>query len=519
MPQDPTAGVPMGPRRPHARARGPRARRGTVGSVAVLGVVVVALWSVAGAATSGVPPSGVPPSGVPPASGSATAKAVAMAASGASPQAAGPIQHVVVIMQENRSFDHYFGTFPGADGLPMTNGVPSVCLPDPASASGCQPSFHDADLTNQGGPHSHTDFLADLDGGRMDGFVIQARRSAQASCTTRGGVACAGASGQSDVMGYHDQREIPAYWTWAAQYVLQDHMFEATSSWTLPSHLYLVSEWSASCSKAGDPMSCQTDIDLSDPPRSTSSASPGSGPDYAWTDLTWLLHRAGITWAYYVSEGDEPDCALGAMSCPPRPQRAAAPGLWNPLPWFDTVATDGQLGNIQTLDKFLEAVHGGTLPSVSWVTPDNDQSEHPPASIAAGEAYVVGLVDAIMDSPLWDSTAIFLAWDDWGGFYDHVVPPVVDGQGYGFRVPGLVISPYARTGFIDHQVLSFDAYPKLIEDLFLRGQRLDPLTDGRPDPRPGVRETDPALGDLLADFDFTQPPRPPMPLPIPSIPP
>ncbi len=421
----------------------------------------------------------------------------------------GPIKHVVVIMQENRSFDHYFGTFPGADGLPMTNGLPSVCLPDPTSTSGCQPSFHDTDLTNQGGPHSHADFVADLNGGRMDGFVRQARAAAAASCAHPGDAACAGATGPSDVMGYHDERDIPAYWTWAAQYVLQDHMFEPTSSWTLPSHLYLVSEWSAKCSRAGDPMSCQTDIELSDP-------APQQGPDLAWTDLTWLLHKAGITWAYYVSEGDEPDCALGAMSCAPRPQRAAAPGLWNPLPWFETVAADGQLGNVQTLDRFLEAVHGGTLPSVSWVTPDNDQSEHPPASIAAGQAYVVGLIDAIMDSPLWDSTAIFLAWDDWGGFYDHVVPPVVDGQGYGFRVPGLVISPYARAGFIDHQVLSFDAYPKFIEDVFLAGQRLDPATDGRPDPRPGVRESEPILGDLMADFDFTQSPRPPMILPVPS---
>ena len=89
-----------------------------------------------------------------------------------------------------------------------------------------------------------------------------------------------------------------------------------------------------------------------------------------------------------------------------------------------------------------------------------------------------------MRSPDWDSTAIFLAWDDWGGFYDHVVPPTVDHNGYGLRVPALVISPYARRGFVDHQTLSFDAYVKFIEDDFLGGQRLDPKTDGRPDPRP-----------------------------------
>jgi phospholipase C len=118
-----------------------------------------------------------------------------------------------------------------------------------------------------------------------------------------------------------------------------------------------------------------------------------------------------------------------------------------------------------------------------------------------------------MRGPDWDSTAIFLAWDDWGGFYDHVAPPAVDGQGYGLRVPGLVISPYARTGYVDHQTLSFDAYLKFIEDDFLGGQRLDPATDGRPDPRPDVREKAKVLGNLSGDFDFNQQPHAPVILP------
>jgi phospholipase C len=122
-----------------------------------------------------------------------------------------------------------------------------------------------------------------------------------------------------------------------------------------------------------------------------------------------------------------------------------------------------------------------------------------------------------MLGPDWDSTAIFLAWDDWGGFYDHVSPPTVDDAGYGLRVPALVISPYARSGYVDHQTLSFDAYLKFIEDDFLGGQRLDPATDGRPDSRPDVRENDPELGNLLSDFDFSQVPRSPLILsPYPS---
>ena len=138
------------------------------------------------------------------------------------------------------------------------------------------------------------------------------------------------------------------------------------------------------------------------------------------------------------------------------------------------------------------------------MVPDGPNSEHPywQAPITQGHAYVTNLINTIMQGPDWNSTAIFLAWDDWGGFYDHVVPPVVDGNGYGIRVPALVISPYARKGYIDHQTLSFDAYLKLIEDLFTGGQRLDPATDGRPDPRPDVRENASQLGEPSRGLRF-----------------
>jgi phospholipase C len=119
-----------------------------------------------------------------------------------------------------------------------------------------------------------------------------------------------------------------------------------------------------------------------------------------------------------------------------------------------------------------------------------------------------------MNSPDWSSTAIFLSWDDWGGFYDHVRPPVVDQNGFGLRVPGIVISPYAKTGFIDHQAMSQDAYNKFIEDDFLGGRRLDPKTDGRPDPRPNVRENNPKVGNLVSDFNFNQAPRGRLILPV-----
>ena len=213
--------------------------------------------------------------------------------------------------------------------------------------------------------------------------------------------------------------------------------------------------------------------------------------NYAWTDLTWLLHKDGVSWGYFLTPGGQPDCADGNANCSSAPLSVGTPDIWNPLPSFTDVHQDGQLGNIQAVSHFLADARAGTLPAVSWVVPDQPHSDHPPANIAAGQAYVTNLINTVMHGPDWGSTAIFLAWDDWGGFYDHVVPPHVDVNGYGLRVPSLVISPYARRGYVDHQTLSFDAFNKFIEDDFLGGQRLDPSTDGRPDPRPDVRENAP----------------------------
>ncbi len=221
-----------------------------------------------------------------------------------------------------------------------------------------------------------------------------------------------------------------------------------------------------------------------------------------------------MSWRYYVAKGNQPDCADSAMFCAPVPQNSKTPGIWNPLPWFDTVRQDRQLGNIAPLQQFYNAARTGTLPAVSWLSPAQAVSEHPPGLVSAGQSYVTGVINSIMRSKDWSSTAIFLSWDDWGGFYDHVKPPHVDAQGYGLRVPGLVISPYARRGYIDHQVLSHDAYLKFIEDDFLGGQRLNPKTDGRPDPRPTVRESAKILGNLVKDFNFNQKPRPPLLLPL-----
>ncbi len=394
------------------------------------------------------------------------------------------IEHIVIIMQENRAFDHYFGTFPGADGIPMKDGIPTVCVPDPVTGQ-CVKPYHDANDINEGGPHGYSFAMGDINGGKMDGFISQLKERNNLCKKNINNPKCYQIP--PDVMGYHDDREIPNYWTYAKEFVLQDHMFEPVASFSLPSHLFMVSGWSAKCT-GNDPMSCVNDID--------SSTKTGI---FAWTDITYLLHKHNVSWTYYE---DLKEIDLSKLN-------------WlGPLNSFVTVKENNQLDNIQPLYNFYEVAKKGELSSVSWIVPGNDKdqpfSEHPPASIKDGQAYVTNIINTIMESPDWNNTAIFLTWDDWGGFYDHVAPPKVDENGYGLRVPGLVISPYAKKGYIDHQNLSFDAYLKFIEDVFLEGDRIDPKTDERPDGRPTVRENVSLLGDLKDDFDFSQSPRDPL---------
>jgi phospholipase C len=428
------------------------------------------------------------------------------------------IQHVVIIMQENRSFDSYFGTYPGADGIPGLAGNPGLvpCLPNPRSGI-CERPYHDRTNRNVGGPHGAGSARADIDNNRMDGFVAQ-QELAIRNCEATNRPNCGGQSGTPDIMGYHTGADIPNYWKYARNFVLQDHMFQSNASWSLPAHLYLVSGWSAHCAVPGVALSCTSAIQNPGYPpdfaRKLGIKHP-SPPNYAWTDITYLLHKYGVTWRYYVFQGGEPDCEQDSqIVCTPPRQSFHTPGIWNPLLWFDTVREDHQRGDIAPLSTFFTAARAGTLPKVSWIMPNDTVSEHPPGLVSAGQTYVTSLINAIMRSPDWKSTAIFLAWDDWGGFYDHVPPPHVDNQGYGLRVPAMVISPYAKQGYIDHQTLSFDAYLKFIEDDFLGGQRLNPHTDGRPDLRPDVRENSPQLGNLVADFSFSQPARPPLFLPV-----
>jgi phospholipase C len=353
------------------------------------------------------------------------------------------IRQFVFIMQENRSFDHYFGTYPGAEGMP-----PGVCLPSGAGA--CAAPYHNAAAVNLGGGHFYYNALACIDGGLMDGFL-------------------AGSLG--DAMGWHDYREIPNYWNYANLYVLQDRLFESVVSYSLPAHLYMLAAQSGGY---------------------VDSLGQGYPPSYGFPEITELLGSGKIDWRYYVNRGG----AAGAadLNDGDADVDETTYTFWNPLPAFPTVKNDPtQFGRLTNAAQFYTDAQNGTLPQVSWVIPNNVQSEHPPGSIADGMSYVTGLVNAVMNSPQWNTTAIFIAWDDWGGFYDHVPTPSVDQYGLGIRVPGLVISPYARQGYVDHRSYSFESWLRIVEERF----GVIPMT---------LRDN--TASDMIDAFDFTQQPRP-----------
>ena len=436
------------------------------------------------------------------------------------------IQHVIIIMQENRSFDSYFGTFKGARGE-----RPHACVPlDPANlGAGCVEPYHDPHDMNGAARHFAVDAEAAIDDGittnKMDGFnQIQALSDFHCvDYTPQNCIAVSQGVMRHDVMGYHNAEEIPNYWSYAHHFVLQDRLFAGVRSWSWPSHLELTSEWSATCTNPADAESCVTDNMPVAPPLKASGEL-----SLPWVNLFQLLDRYNVSWKYYVATGIDADCADDEMSCAPHAQSASQGSMWNPVPYFTSVQLAGPAylaQHNQPATQFLADIQAGTLPQVSWLIPDADNSEHPPSSVTTGMEYVTTLVNAVMNSPYWANTAIFITWDDWGGFYDHVAPPNVDRgdmvdpiEGYGLRVPGLLISPYANAGTIDDSVLSFDSYATFVEDLFTNSARLDPVSLGEPDHRPTIRDEITsvkflggrieAVGSLLDEFNFNQVPIP-----------
>lgn len=422
-------------------------------------------------------------------------------------QAKQKITHVIVIMQENRSFDNYFGTYPGSDNLERVGLINE------------NPARFKLNTTVKGEPvYGHENSYAETE---LATSNIESERNI---IKADGYIAANPGKNMAQCFAYHDGTQIPNYWTMANQFVLQDRMFQAAKCYSLPSHLYMVSGWSADCS--GSP--CVTEIgDIANggiPNGETVQFNPmpvtGRYGDperyqqrYRWSNMADLFDSKSVEWGYYLGENFNTTCTSCDAFC-----FDGNDPVWtyfNALKWFQGIDKNKSQRKVWSSDAndgttFMRGLRNNTLPAVSWIVPGFLASEHSgsingtSSNLKTGHNYVTSIIKLIMQYPdIWEHCAIFISWDDWGGKYDHVVPPTVDNYGYGPRVPGLMISPYAKQGMVDHQTLSHDAYLKFIEDLFCNGERLG--GDGRPT----IREDSPFLGDLLFEFDFNQSPRSP----------
>jgi phospholipase C len=374
------------------------------------------------------------------------------------------IHHVVWIIQENHSFDNYFGTFPGADGLP-----PSTCLPKLPGSKDCVKPFHMppaqplVDLE-----HSWETAHAAYNHGAMNGFVW--------------------AEGSPYTMGYYDERDIPNYWRYARHFTLCDRFFSSEMSGSSPNHVYTVAAQSGETNNIGSLRQLEKWTD---------------DPDgFSFASIIRRFAGQNVTWKYYVETRPLPRGAnpnLLSRMAYPNPRVFT---LWNPLPGFKGIRENpSRMRRLVPETQYFQDLRKGSLPQVSWLIPDFQDSEHPPEPVGQGMWYVTRLINALMQSRYWNDSVIFLTWDDYGGFYDHAEPPEVDAYGYGPRVPMIVISPYARLNYVSHDTYDFTSVLKFIEQRW----NLRHLT-----PRDG-------RANGMADcFNFNQPPAPPLAIPIPA---
>jgi len=382
------------------------------------------------------------------------------------------INHVIWIIQENRTFDNYFGTYPGADGIPA-----ETCLPKLPGSADCVKPFH----MPPGQPaldllHDWDTVHAAYNHGAMDGFVW--------------------AEGSSNTLGYYDERDIPNYWNYARHFTLCDRFFSSQMGYSLPNHVYTVAAQSGGLI-----------VNVADLKELEEVMDDEEG--FSFATIAKLMSKANIPWKYYLES--QPVPAGTPMSLSPTGLRLAFPdpkqfNLWNPLPGFKAIRDDpAEMAHLVDVSEYLSDLQKGTLPAVCWVIPDYQDSEHPVALPADGMWHVTKLINALMESPSWKDSVVFLTWDDYGGFYDHVPPPEIDAYGLGPRVPMLVVSPFAKPGYVCHYTYEFCSVLKLVEERWKL---------------PHLSARDHWANDMRECLDFNQPPAPPLRIPVPpNLPP
>lgn len=355
-----------------------------------------------------------------------------------------PIHHFVYLLQEGHTFDNYFGTYGhGSDGIPA--GVcMAVDLSDPKL--GCIKPFHLSGRAVTGLDHNPIVYRGQYNGGRMNGF---------ASILRLRGV------DPAEVMGYYDGRDIPYYWNLADDYVLFDRFFSSAADGSGANHMFWVAGY------PGDPH---------DTPRGGVTR----------PTIFDRLEKAGVSWKLYATN---PKITYRRHGKGDRDSQVASVPLLDDARFLD----DPKLAShIVPLSQYYRDLANGTLPAVSYIALSG-ANEHPPGSVQSGERLVRTLINSLTASREWSSSAFLLAYDEWGGWYDHVRPPKVDALGYGFRVPALLVSPYARHGYVDHTTLDITSGLKFIEENW----GVAPLT-----------RRDALASNLTSAFDFSTPPQP-----------
>jgi phospholipase C len=385
------------------------------------------------------------------------------------PGDASVIQHVVFIIKENRGFDEMFGQFPGLGTYGTTTGNISTGQVIPL---GPAPDVPPRDID-----HDWTNTVTAINNGKMNHFDLIVNGGA---CNVNGDYLCYTQFSQSD---------IPNYYAYASYFSLAANMFSSLHGDSFPNHLFTVA---AQNGGVVDGPTEQGTWGCDSLPGTTAPVVDVYGnltnqfPCFSFQTLADSLQNAGISWKSYA------------------PGYGESGYSWNTLDAFNQIRnTSLWTSNVVPYTQFVTDAMDGNLPAVSWLTTTADQSEHPAASECNGENWTVNQLNALMQGPLeqWQSTAVFLVWDDYGAFYDHEAPPVFDEYGFGPRVPMIVISPYAIQGHISDTVYEFSSVLAFIEKVF----NLPPLTDHDAD-----------ANDIMDSFNFNQPPLAPLVLP-PSV--
>ncbi len=374
------------------------------------------------------------------------------------PTNATTVKHIVVIMQENRTFDNLFNGFPGADTVQsgISHGTVIPLQPVPFEQG------TDVD-------HSHVNWYKAWNGGAMDGFTIAKKYPTP-----------------NFPYAYVPQTETIPIWTLAKAFTLGDRMFQSNSGPSFPAHQYMIAGQSQQADENpngtwGCDATASTTVALLGP---NGTNLPGVYPCFDYQTMADVLDTKGVTWKYYAP-------ALGTSG-----------DIWSAFQAIKHIrfGADWTTNVISPDTQILTDIEAGTLAQVTWVVPAGSYSDHAGLSLTPeGPDWVASITNAIGASQFWDSTVIFIAWDDWGGWYDHVNPPQIDAMGLGFRVPLIVVSPYAKHGYISHATHEFSGFLKYTEEVF---------------GLPSLGQRDVAADDLADCFDYTQTPQPYVPVPV-----